>query len=176
MCCSCKSRGLIAFTTCRLIALDKNPGVKPVRICEVPRHIIAKAVIFVTRSDVLDAASSLQLCAGQVSGVKAAIHAVRLSFQQEQTKAVVLINDNNAFDSLNHQVALLNIHHLCPALSTILTNCYRRSAKLFMDGSILYSGEGTTQGNPLAMLMYMYADVCPGHSPSHWKAERVSEC
>ena len=151
--------GLAAFTACRLIALDKNPGVRPIGICEVPRRIIAKAVLSLTRPDVLDAAGSLQLCAGQISGVEAAIHAVRSSFQQEQTEAVLLIDASNAFNSLNRQVALLNIQHLCPALSTILTNCYRRSAELFMDGSILYSEEGTTQGDPLAMPMYALATV-----------------
>ena len=31
--------------SCRLIALGKNPGVRPIGVGEVVRHIIAKAVL-----------------------------------------------------------------------------------------------------------------------------------
>ncbi len=30
---------------CRLIALNKNPGARPIGVCEVPRSILAKAII-----------------------------------------------------------------------------------------------------------------------------------
>ena len=43
---------------------------------------------------------------------------------------------------------------LCPAIATILINTYRDSAQLFVDGCTLFSQEGTTQGDPLAMPMY----------------------
>ena len=35
--------GLSALLACRLVALDKNPGVRPIGICETVRRIIAKA-------------------------------------------------------------------------------------------------------------------------------------
>jgi len=37
--------GLAAFTACRLIALNKNPGVGPIGIGEVCRRLIAKSVL-----------------------------------------------------------------------------------------------------------------------------------
>ena len=37
--------GLTAFVACHLILLDKQPGVRPIGIGEVPHRIIAKAVI-----------------------------------------------------------------------------------------------------------------------------------
>ena len=36
---------LTAFVACRLIALDKCPGIRPIGIGEVARHIIVKAIV-----------------------------------------------------------------------------------------------------------------------------------
>ncbi len=129
----------------RLIALDKNPGVRPIGIGDTARRIIAKAILTITRGDVQDAAGSLQLCAGQLSGIEAAVHAVRTLFQRVDTEAVLLVDTSNAFNSLNRQAALHNIQRLCPPLATILINTYRAPTELFVDGDVLYSQEGTTQ-------------------------------
>ena len=144
---------------CRLIALDKNPGVRPIGIGETPRRIIAKAALSVTRSDIMDTAGSTQLCAGQVAGAEAAVHAVRQCFQLEGNEAVLLIDASNAFNSLNRNAALHNIRFECPAISTILINTYREPTELFIDGEVIYSQEGTTQGDPLAMPMYAVATI-----------------
>ena len=57
----------------------------------------------------------------------------------------------NTFNALNHQVALHNIRHLCPSIATVLINSYRYPTKLFVDGDVILSQEGTIQGDPLAM-------------------------
>ena len=72
--------GVSAFTACRLIPLDKRPGVRPIGVCEVVRRIIGKAVMSVIGQDVLKAAGPLQLCAGQEAGCEAAVHAMRQVF------------------------------------------------------------------------------------------------
>lgn len=66
---------------------------------------------------------------------------------------------SNAFNSLNRNVALHNIRHTSPAISTILINTYRAPTELFIDGEVLLSQEGTTQGDPLAMPMYAVATI-----------------
>ena len=66
-------------------------------------------------------------------------------FQQEETEAILLVDASNAFNCLNRLSALDNIRRLCPSLATALINSYRAP---FVDGDVLYSSEGTTQGDP----------------------------
>ena len=68
--------GLSALVACHLIPLNKCPGVRPIGVGEVPRRIIAKAILRIISKDVEAAAGPLQLCAGQDSGCKAAVHAM----------------------------------------------------------------------------------------------------
>ena len=95
---------------CRLIALYKNPGVRPIGISETSRRIFAKAVLHIVKQDVMDAASCLQLCAGQYVGCEAAVHVMREIFADDGTEGILLVNTSNAFNSLNHHAALLNIY------------------------------------------------------------------
>ena len=69
------------------------------------------------------------------------------------------VDASNAFNSHNRNTSLHNIRFLCPALSTILINYYRSPTELFIDGEVLLSQEGTTQGDPLAMPMYALANI-----------------
>ena len=151
--------GLSAFLACRLIALDKCPGVRPIGICECARRIISKAILVVTKGDVQEVAGSLQLCAGQIAGIETAVHFMSVSFQLEDTEAVLLVDASNAFNSLNRDAALHNIRHICPSLATVLINTYREATELFVEDTTLFSEEGTTQGDPLAMPMYALATV-----------------
>ena len=67
---------LSSYTACRVIALTKNPGVRPIGVAEVLRRIISKAVLSVIGQDIKEAAGSVQLCVGQVSGCEAGVHAM----------------------------------------------------------------------------------------------------
>ena len=148
---------LAPFLACRLIALDKRPGVRPIGICEVVRRITSKAILFVIKGDIQEAAGSCQLCGGQIAGIEAAVHAVRQLFNNENTEALLLVDASNAFNSLNRANALANIRGLCPPFSTILINLFRESADLVLGANTLLSQEGTTQGDPLAMPFYALA-------------------
>ena len=151
--------GLSPLLACRLIALDKCPGVRPIGICNTARRILAKAILSVLRDDIQEAAGPKQLCAGQIAGIEAAIHAMKSTFSDDETDAVLLIDASNAFNSLNRQAALRNVQHLCPSIATILINTYRAPTELFIDGKVLWSEEGTTQGDPLAMPFYALATI-----------------
>ncbi len=145
---------LKGYVACRLVPLDKNPGVRPIGICEVVRRIIGKAVLRVLSRSIQETAGTVQLCAGQPAGIEAAIHAMRKIYESDDTEAVLLVDASNAFNQLNRAAALHNIGILCPQLATILKNTYKGESSLFVGGEELKSAEGTTQGDPLAMSMY----------------------
>ena len=68
-----------------LILFDKCPGVRPIGIGEVPRRILAKAILELLKQDILDASEPLQVCAGQESDCEVAIHAIRQTFAKMDT-------------------------------------------------------------------------------------------
>ena len=136
--------GLSAFVAYCLIPLDKCPGVRPIVIGEVPRRIIAKAVLQIVGPDVEEAAGPLQVSAGQEGGCEAAIHAMRNIFGSPDTKAVLVVDATNAFNSINRQAALHNIQIICPPLGQILINSYREPVRMIIPGSgEIASTEGT---------------------------------
>ena len=75
----CSSRihpdNLSAFVACRLIPLNKCPGVRPIGVGEVPRLIISKAILRLFRQDIQEAAGPLQVLLVRKE-------AVRLQFMQ----------------------------------------------------------------------------------------------
>ena len=91
--------GLTAFTACRLVALDKFLGVRPIEIGEVLRRIVGKAnlAVHVIGPDVQRVTGALQVCTGQQGGCEAAVHAMSLVFQDPTTEAVLLVDAINAF-------------------------------------------------------------------------------
>ena len=91
----------------RLIALNKCPRVRPIGIGEAPSRILAKVVLFATRSDVEECGVD-QLCAGLSSGIKGAIHSMRELFNEHSGSGlgVLMVDARNAFNSLNRIAAL----------------------------------------------------------------------
>ena len=70
-----------------------------------------------------------------------------------------MVDTNNAFNSLNREAAMRNIQALCPPLAKIVVNTYRDNTPLFTNGETILSQEGATQGDPLAMSIYVIATV-----------------
>ena len=158
-----------AFVACRLIPLNKNPGVRPIGVCECLRRLVGKATLLAVGQYLREVTGALQLCAGQSAGIEAAIHTMRDIFIDDECEGILLVDARNAFNNLNRQVALHNVNRLCPALGKVLINTYRSPADLFVGGESIKSQEGTIQGDPLAMAMYAIAPV-----PLMKKAETTS--
>ena len=155
---------LVEYIACRLIPLDKGltkdnkPGVRPIGVGEVLRRLVGKLLIGVIKGDIVSAAGPLQTCSGLRAGIEAAIHAMRIAFQNNNTEAILLVDAENAFNNLNREAALLNIKKLCPPFHRYLHNTYQNPAKLIIAGEkkyeSLYSQEGSTQGDVTAMALY----------------------
>ena len=154
------SLSLESFLACRLIPLDKNPGLRPIGVGEVLRRIAGKVVVSVVRNGVISSVGSLQVCAGHEAGCEAAIHAMHAIFDEENTEAVLLVDAANAFNSLNRDVFLHNVSIVCPAIAIYVHNSYAIPSRLFvLGGCEIKSVEGTTQGDPIAMAVYAIAII-----------------
>ena len=101
--------GLAAYTARHLIPLNKNPGVRPIGVGEIPQRIVGKIVLRVARQDLQHAADSSQLCAGQIGGCEAAVHAMKQIFASPSVDGVLLVDATNTFNELNRQVTLCNV-------------------------------------------------------------------
>ena len=62
---------------CRLVALDKSPGVRPVGFSELFRRLWAKCQLKVIGTQATLAYGNYNRCAGLAAGIEGAIHAVR---------------------------------------------------------------------------------------------------
>ena len=65
-----------ALMACRLVALDKNPGLRPVGIGETLRQSLNKLVMREVGEQAKTACGNLQLCAGLKAGIEGAAHAL----------------------------------------------------------------------------------------------------
>ena len=152
---SSPTSSLEAYLACRLVPLDKSPGLRPIGVSDVIRRVLGKAFMSVVRDDVREIAGAIQVCAGQPGGCEAAIHATKDKFNEEDTDAVLLLDASNAFNSMNRATMLENIRRTCPIVYIYAYNCYSVHVRLFIiGGEEIKSKEGTTQGDPPAVTLY----------------------
>ena len=138
-----------------MIPLNKNPGLGPIGVGEVLRRIAGEVVMKILKKDVLHAAGSLQVCAGQEAGAEASIYAMYDIYNDEYSEPVLLVDAENAFNSISRNLMIHNISVVCPAISTYISNCDQSAARLFViDGKEILSKEGATQGDSTSMGTY----------------------
>ena len=129
--------------------VDKNPGVRPRGIGEVMRRIIGRTITKCLKNETKSLSSNYQLCEGQKYGI---------AIIENATDAVLLIDAEYAFNSLNRKLALKNIIITFTSLSKRL----RTPTSIHLICSLKktsYSQEEATQGDPLAMAIYGLAII-----------------
>ena len=127
-----QSASLEAFLACRLIPLDKNPGLRPIGIGEVLRRIAGKVVVTHFRTEIVTSVGSLQVCAGQEAGCESIIHAMHAMYEDKTCEAVLLVDASNALNSVNKNVFLHNVTTICAVITIYVKNCYSLHARLFI--------------------------------------------
>ena len=146
----------------RLVAIDKCPGVRPVGIGESWMRLISKCVLHVAGGEAKESCGIDQLCVGLESGIEGGIHAMRLLWEQhsaEEEWGFLLIDAANAFNEGNRIVMFWTISHKWPSSARFAFNCYRHWVIVVVRGEnglaiFIFSKEGVTQGDPLAMAAY----------------------
>ena len=123
-----------SLVACRLIPLNRNPGLRPIGVGEVLKRISRKVVMMISKQDVMKKTGSLQVCAEQEPGVEVATHAVHDIFKDHTTEAVLLIDAENTFNAINRKAMVHNISVIWSIVSTYVSNCYNMPARLFIIG------------------------------------------
>ena len=65
-----------ALMACRLVALDKRPGVRPLGIGGALRRSLAKLVMRTAGDQAKTTCGNIQLCAGLEAGIEVATHII----------------------------------------------------------------------------------------------------
>jgi len=142
-----------ALMACRLVALDKQPGVRLAGIGESYRRLFAKCILAATGRQATAACDNLNLCAGLPAGIEGAVHAMgdawaeaELNGGRTQPKrtnvpqtdhpteaapyATLLVDARNGFNELSRKAALWTVRHRWSNGSRFAFNCYRHAAQL----------------------------------------------
>ena len=92
------------------------------------------------------------------AGSEAAIHAMRAMFEDNNTHAALLVDATNTLILLTIKLSCIISLYTVSILLYYLKNTYGALIRLFTtgEGELAFT-EGITQGDPLAMAMY----VCP---------------
>ena len=139
------SPSLEPFLACRLIPLDKNPGLFPIGIGEILRGIAGKVVVSHIWKDLISSVGSLQVCPGHEALCESMIRAMHKIYEEDESEAILLVDASNAFNSVNRKTFLHNIGIICPPLAKFVRNCYNVPSQLFIiGGGEIQPTEGTT--------------------------------
>ena len=146
------------FLASGLVLFDKNPGLRPIGVGEVVCKIAGKVVMSIVKDDETKAVRNLQLRGGQDAGCEPNEHSMHDIFGTNKAETVLLADAENAFNSINRQVFLHNIRHICPPVATFVHKCYNVPARIFvLGGKELLSHEGNAQADPISMAIYRVA-------------------
>ena len=110
------------------------------RVGEVLRRIVGRCISICLDAEVQKTAVNIQLCTGQTTGIKNAIHSLRREFENKKCEPILQIGANitNALILLNRTTAQEKIRRICHSLHIPLTNSYQTPSQCFVDKKSSY--------------------------------------
>ena len=152
------------LVACRLVALDKEPGVRPIGIGDIFRRFIAKVLLLHTGTEAMEACGADQLASGIPAGVEAGITYMRTKwedFADDDDFGCMQFDAENGFCMMNRLHLLWTIRHRWCSAYHFSHNCYQNATTLRIlpfetgqDVVDLLSRNGVIQGCPFAMIAY----------------------
>ena len=115
------------FVSDRLIALNKQPGVRSSRIGETWRRLFEKCVLRVMVPETTSTCQDYQLCVGLKAGIDSNVHRVQAIWDTKSTRedwGFLLVDPKNAFNEINWIGMLWTVCHLWPSGAHFDFNCY----------------------------------------------------
>ena len=102
----------------RLIALDKQPGIRPVRVGETWCCLMAKCLLKFAGPEAKSACGTTQLTGVLEAGIEGSIHVMRLLYEEhrkEEDWGFLLIDTCNRFNEENRTAMLWAVRHKWPS-------------------------------------------------------------
>ena len=151
-----------AFMSGRMIALDKQPGVRLIGVGETRKKLFAKCMLRSTGPKTTSACQDDQICARLKAGIDGTAHRVQAIWYTKLTTddwGFLLIDTKKYFNEINKIVMQWTVYHLWPSGARFIFSCYRHWSSLVLrnrNGTsiFLHSREGVKQREPLAMVAY----------------------
>ena len=115
-------RALMSF---RLIALDKQPGIRPVGVGETWRRMMLKCLLRVAGPESKAACGATQLAGELEAGIEGSIHVMRVLWEEhkmEEDWGFLLIDARNAFNEGNRTAMLWAVRHEFPSGTQFMFN------------------------------------------------------
>ena len=103
-----------ALMSGRLIALDKQPGTRPVGVGDIWRRLMAKCLLKVAGPEAKSACGTNQLAGVLEAKIEGAIHEICVLFEKhrkEEDWGFLLIDARNAFNEENRTAILWAVRH-----------------------------------------------------------------
>ena len=110
-----------------LIALDKQPDIRPVGVGETWRRMFAKILLKVTGPESTMACQDDQLCDGIKAGIDGAIHGFQALWDKNLSTEewrFLLVDAKNAFNDINRVRMLWTVRHLWPSRDRFVFSFY----------------------------------------------------
>ena len=143
----------------RIIALDKNPGIRPISIGNLFVKLVSKIGCSMMSQEFENHFGDLQFGIGQSAGCEKIIHHIRRHYNQDKT--ILTLDFKNAFNSVFRHAALSEVRQHFDLLYPFLHWAYSPESQLLwqhgMDIKYLKSSSGCRQGDPLAPLIFCIA-------------------